>query len=324
MHGYALPLVLACAALSGAGWWAVLAVERRRKALRLRLAALAAPRGMPAAAPPLPPLRRPRSGDRFRRLYLLPTVMLTWLERVLETAGRRIRLSYLAALGLAAAAAAELAAFAIMPLPPGPACALAGAAAVGAPALLLHFAERRYRQRFLDIFPDALDMIARAVRAGLPPLEAIEVSAREMPSPIRAEFTRVLDEMRIGVEMENALQQAFDRVRIPDFGFFVACLVLHRRTGGALAENLSNLSALIRQRHAARRRARALVAEAKASAAIMAVMPLVATAGLFLIDRPLMSGLLMDPRGRTILMLAFGSLAVGIALMAVMVKRNSY
>jgi Flp pilus assembly protein TadB len=255
---------------------------------------------------------------------LLPTAFLGRLERTLESAARRIRIPYLAALGLVTAAVAEGVAFAVMPPPPALACALGGAVALGAPALLLHFAERRYQQRFLDIFPDALDMIARAVRAGLPPLEAIEVSAREMPSPVRREFEQALDEMRIGVEMESALQQAADRIRVPDFAFFVACLVLQRRTGAALAENLLNLSALIRQRRTSRRRARALVAEAKASATIMAVMPFAVALGFFLIDRPLMTGLFSDPRGRVILTVASASLATGIALMVVMIKRKPY
>jgi tight adherence protein B len=206
--------------------------------------------------------------------------------------------------------------------PPALTIALIGAALVGAPALLLRLAQSRNQRRFLDIFPDALDLIVRAVRGGLPVLEAIELAAHEIRAPVAVEFERMLGEIRIGVEMEDALQHAADRIRVPDFRFFVVSLLLQRRTGGSIAETLSNLSAIIRQRKALRMKARALTAESMASTVVIAIMPFVAGVGLFLINRELISILFIDPRGRFMLGVAVVSLLFGIAVMKVMIRKS--
>jgi pilus assembly protein CpaF len=199
---------------------------------------------------------------------------------------------------------------------------LCGAAIMVAPALLVRFLQGRYQRRFLETFPDALDVIVRAVRAGLPIPEAVEVVTREIGLPVGGEFRRLLDELRIGTAMEEALQRAADRVRVPDFRFFVVSPLLQSQTGGGIAETLSNLSAIIRQRKALRLKARALTAEAQTSAIIVAVMPLVAGAGLFLINRELMLILLTDPRGRFLLGLAGASLVLGIITMKLLIAKN--
>ena len=145
---------------------------------------------------------------------------------------------------------------------------------------------------------------------------------REIRPPVGTEFRRMLDEMRIGIEMETALQHAADRIRVPDFNFFVVSLLLQRQTGGGIAETLSNLSTIIRQRKALRLKARALTAEATASAAIVAATPFVAGGGLFLINRELMSILFVDPRGRFMLGLAIVCLLLGIAAMKVTIEKS--
>jgi Flp pilus assembly protein TadB len=202
------------------------------------------------------------------------------------------------------------------------AIALGGAAAAGAPAQLLRFAQSRYQRKFLEMFPDALDLIVRAVRSGLPAPEAIELVTHEVRPPVATEFRQILDELRIGTEMDEALQRATDRIRVPDFRFFAVSLVLQRQTGGGIAETLSNLSGIIRQRKALRMKARALTAEANASAAIIATMPFVAGVGLFLINRNLTSVLFVDPRGRFLLGVAVASLLTGLAAMRALIKKN--
>jgi tight adherence protein B len=109
---------------------------------------------------------------------------------------------------------------------------------------------------------------------------------------------------------------------VPDFRFFVVSLLLQRQTGGGIAETLSNLSIIIRQRKALRLKARALTAEATTSAAVVAAMPLIAGVGLFLINRNLMSILFVDPRGRFMLGLAIASLLLGIAVMKTLIKKT--
>jgi tight adherence protein B len=309
-----LVAVLGSTVLLGAALFSVLRAERRRATLEQRLKAITA--AAPSADRLVMSLRRPRSQRRP-----LPALLLARLDPALAATGNRIGLPHLAATGVIVASMIGLTT-AVIQLRLALAIALAGAGAVGAPALLRWLAQSRYQRQFLDIFPDALDLIVRAVRAGLPAPEAIELAAREVPTPVGSEFQRMLDEMRIGVEMEDALQDAADRIRVPDFRFFVVSLLLQRRTGGGIAETLANLSTIIRQRKALRQKARALAAEAKASAAIVAVMPFVAGAGLFLINRELMSLLLVDPRGRQMLGIAFISLLLGIAAMKAIIKSS--
>jgi len=251
----------------------------------------------------------------------LPMVFSSRLDAALLATGDRIGPLHLAAAGIVSAAAigllgaaAELHATLVVFLCSG------GAAA--APALLVRVLQSRYQRRFLEAFPDALDLIVRAVRAGLPMPEAMELVTREVRPPVGAEFRRLLDELRIGTAMEEALQRAADRVRVPDFRFFVVSVLLQSQTGGGIAETLFNLSSIIRQRKALRLKARALTAEAQASAVIVAAMPLVAGMGLFLINRELMGTLLTDPRGRFLLGLAGVSLVSGVVAMRVLIKKN--
>jgi tight adherence protein B len=300
--------------LLGAALFWVLRTERRKAILEPRLRAIAAPRSSPDGV--IVSLRRPPLGRKA-----LPAVLLARLDVALAATGGRIGLAHLVAAGSLAAAIVGCAA-GIMRIPAGLSMALAGAAALYAPCLLVQFAQRRYQRRFLDSFPDSLDLIVRAVRAGLPILEAIEVAASDVRGAVGTEFERMLGEIRIGAELEDALQDAAERIRVPDFRFFVASLLIQRRTGGGIAETLANLSAIIRQRRAVRIKARALTAEATASTGIVATMPFVAALGLFAINREVMSVLFVDPRGRLMLAIAVVSLVSGIAVMKAMISRS--
>src|SRR6266478_1535112 len=182
--------------------------------------------------------------------------------------------------------------------------------------------QSRYQRHFLGAFPDALDLIGRAVRAGLPAVEAMEVAGREIRPPVGIEFQRTLEEVRLGVDINEALQRTAERIRVPDFRFYVVALALQRRTGGALAETLANLSNIIRRRKEMRLKARALSAEAKASAMVLAILPFVVGAILFTLNPALMSILFDDPRGRYMLGLAALSLLTVIAVMALIIKRT--
>jgi tight adherence protein B len=297
--------LLTTALLGGALFW-VLRSERRRANLEPILSTIA----RTASSADVQGFALRRSGPKRTAL---PTLLSSRLELALASTGNRIRPAHLVAVGIAAATTIGLASVAAL---------LGGAAAAGAPALLLRFAQSRYQRKFLDIFPDALDLIVRAVRSGLPAPEAIELVSREVRPPVGAEFEQLLDELRIGTELEEALQRAADRIRVPDFRFFAVSLLLQRQTGGGIAETLSNLGGIIRQRKALRMKARALTAEAKASAAIVATTPFVAGAGLFLINRDLIAVLFVDPRGRFMLGIAVASLLTGIAVMRALIKKN--
>jgi tight adherence protein B len=198
---------------------------------------------------------------------------------------------------------------------------LAGAAAALAPIVLLRIAQSRYQSRFLGVFPDALDLIRRGVRAGLPVNEALSVAGREIADPVGSELRRALDQMQIGVQMIDALQEISDRIRVADFRFLVVALALQSKTGGSLAETLVNLSGVIRARKALRLKARALSAEAKASAAVLAVLPFLVGGIMYLMNPDFVRILFVDPRGRFMVGVAFLSLVTGLTTMAVMIKR---
>jgi tight adherence protein B len=244
------------------------------------------------------------------------------LEAAFAATGDRIGLPHLTVAGLIAAGAAIGLAAGIMGYGPGIAMPIGIAAGVAAAALLLRFAQSRYQNQFLDTFPDALDLIARAVRAGLPVNDAMQVAGREVRPPVGVEFQRTLEEMRIGMDIDEAMQHTADRIRVPDFRFFVVALKLQRRTGGSLAETLANLSSIIRRRKELRLKARALTSEAKASATVLGLLPVFLAALLFFLNGELMVPLLSDPRGRFMLGVAFLSLMAGITVMAVMIRRS--
>jgi tight adherence protein B len=302
------------AILLGGALVRLLYLERRAAQLGQRLSAIARASSAPAA--PIPSLRRQRPGRRrFRSIWF------GRLDSARAATGNRIGLKQMVVIGFAAAAVVGIGSAAAS-LRPIATITLAASAAAGAPVMLLRLAQSRYQRKFLDAFPDALDLIVRAVRSGLPAPEAIELVTREVRAPVGTEFQEILNELRIGTEMEEALQRAADRIRVPDFRFFIVSVLLQRRTGGGIAETLSNLSGIIRQRKALRLKARALAAEAQASAAIIAATPFVAGVGLFLINRDLTAVLFTDPRGRLMLGIATASLVAGIAAMRALIRRN--
>jgi tight adherence protein B len=316
----AAPLIAAAAfcVLSGGIWLFVLAGERRRKLLRERLAGVAGAAigesAKQSAPPPRPILVR-------RRTPRVSGGLQARLDLALDGAGRRINLWHLAGAAAIAMAVAIVFTDRLLQLNPLVGILASAGAASAAPLFLLRLMQRRYQRQFLDIFPDALDLVARAVRAGLPALDALDVAARELPAPVGTELKRTLDEMRIGVDNDEALEHLAERVPVPDLRFFVVTLTLQRRTGGALAETLGNLSGVIRQRKALRRKARALTAEAKTSAWAVGLSPFLAGGAVYYHSPPLMMILFNDPRGRFMLGLAILFLVLGFVTMAYMIRR---
>jgi Flp pilus assembly protein TadB len=313
-----LVFVLGAAALIGAALVATLRADRRRQRLQERLQRIA----LPGRGEPAPSLRLPSSEGGLRQLFRLPSDLQRRFDAALAATGNRIGVPHLAIAAAAAAVVAMAIALRLLALNPVLAIGVAAAAAFAAAAGVVWLAQARYQNRFLDAFPDALDLVARAVRAGLPVFDAMEVAASEIREPVGGEFHRILDEMRIGVEIEAALQHAAERVRVPDFRFYVVAITLQRRTGGHLAETLANLSNVIRRRKEVRLKAQALTAEARASALVLTVLPFFIGAGLVLIARPLMETLWIDPRGRFMVGVAAVSLVLGGIVMQLMIKRS--
>jgi tight adherence protein B len=308
---FALPVV------SGVLLLLVMRSDRRRQFVQQRLHAITVGTD-DKPAPRLSLLRRAASPTA---VFQLPRKFSVWLDTALDSTGNRIRLLHLIIAGLTAAIIVLLFASRILALQSILVMLLGGVAAMAAPVVLFRIAQSRYQSRFLDVFPDALDLIRRAVKAGLPVNEALGVAGREIADPVGSELRRALDQMQIGVQMIDAMQQVSDRVRVADFRFLLVALSLQGKTGGSLAETLASLSAVIRARKALRLKAHALSAEAKASAAVLAALPFLVGGAMFVMDRDLGQMLFVDPRGRFMLGAMFVSLVTGLMIMASMVKR---
>jgi tight adherence protein B len=312
--------ILASVVLLGAALVAILRTDRRREERQQRLKSVTATG--PVVEAPVVSLRRPLRQRAAYGLFALPGGLRSGLDAALAATGNWIGVPHLLLAGTIGTMVVVLFASNFMEFSLGLVIILGAAGAIGAPALLLRLAQARYQRRFLDAFPDALDLIARAVRAGLPAVEAMEIAARDTRPPVGVEFQRTLEEARVGVDISEALQHAADRTRVPDFRFYVVALTLQRRTGGALAETLGNLSHIIRRRKEVRLKSRSLSAESKASALLLAILPFVVGALLFFFNPALMSVLFNDPRGRFMLGLAVALLVTGIGVMAAIIKRS--
>jgi tight adherence protein B len=320
MNTLSLALVGVPVLLGAVLLWAMIA-DRRRQALQVRLRSLVtATRDQDAPAPALT-LRRRMSRARPGLLQLGASIR-AWLQAELAAAGNRIGVPRLVAVASLAGVLTIAFLLYFQLLSPVLVVPLGLAAAPAAAAGLLRLTQARYRTKFLEVFPDALDLICRAVKAGLPVTEAMAVAGREIADPVGNELRLALNEMQIGAEPQDALQRMADRIRVPDFRFYVVALTLQRRTGGGLAETLTNLSAVIRARKALRLKARALSSESRASAGVLAVLPFFVGGMMYVLNPGLMSVLFSDPRGRFMLGVALSSVLVGIWVMAMIIKRS--
>lgn len=308
------------AAIIGAVLIVALFSDRRRRDVQQRFSSVSAAARSDDQPNPTATLRRAQPRDTVRgRAY--PRFLLDRIDAAYAAAGNRVGPVQTVATGIFAGGAVLFLTEGVMALRPWLAIVITLAAAVAVMLAFVRQAQGRFRNQFLEIFPDALDLIVRAVRAGLPVLDAMGVVAREVPAPVGSEFQKMLEELRIGVDMQVALQRTAERIRVPDFNFFVVSIALQRRTGGGIAETLVNLSGVIRRRKELRVKARTLSAESKTSALVLGILPIVGGAGMSVINPDLMSILVTDPRGRFMLGLAIGSLVLGIFVMNSMIKK---
>jgi len=157
--------------------------------------------------------------------------------------------------------------------PPLFALMLGLAAGLGLPHMWVSRLIKGRVQKFTAKFPDALELLTRGLRSGLPIAETLNVVSSEVPGPVGEEFKMITERIRIGKTMDQALQETADRLGTPEFQFFVISLAIQRETGGNLAETLSNLATVLRQRSQMKLKIRAMSSESKASAYIIGVLP---------------------------------------------------
>ena len=188
------------------------------------------------------------------------------------------------------------------------------------PHLVVSMLGRRRQKAFTDQFPEAIDLIVRGLRSGLPVIESVNVVAREMEIPIGVEFTTIADAVKFGQTLEEALVDAVPRIDTAEFKFFVVALAVQRETGGNLAETLENLSDVLRKRRQMKKRIKAMASEPKASAWILGCLPFIMFALIYFVNTGYVSQLFTDPRGHTLITAGLISQSIGIAIMAKMVR----
>lgn len=144
---------------------------------------------------------------------------------------------------------------------------------LGLPYLIVGRAIKKRVAKFNTRFPDAIDLLVRGLRSGLPVTETFQIVSQELPGPVGEEFKGVIERIRIGNTMEAALQESAVMLGTPEFQFFCITIQIQRETGGNLAETLSNLSDVLRKRAQMKLKIRAMSSEAKASAYIVGALP---------------------------------------------------
>ncbi len=288
----------------------ILQVSAKQISARQRAAALG------GAAPVLRLSRRRPSRGIERVLRLLPR-RATLMQR-LEQTGRSI--SLLQYIGWTSATvlgvSLSLVVFASFSL----FAALLSGSAVGLflPHYIVGRMGRKRVARFIALFPETIDLMVRALRAGLPVTEAIINAGQEIGDPVGTELRGIEAGMRVGRDLDSLLWDIAKRITAPEFRFFIIALSVQRETGGNLAETLNNLSEVLRRRRAMRAKARAMASEARASTMILGSLPILVSIILSITSPTYIAPLFTDVRGLMLVGLALLMLLTGIAIMVKM------
>jgi tight adherence protein B len=194
------------------------------------------------------------------------------------------------------------------------------ACGVGLPHMAVSRMIDKRTNKFINNFPDAIDLMVRGLRSGLPITESMASVSQEIPAPVGSEFRRVVDGIRLGQTMEEALWDATDRLGLPEFKFFVISLAIQRETGGNLAETLQNLTEVLRKRQQMKLKIKAMSSEARASAMIIGALPFVMFGVLLFLNYDYTSLLFTDKRGLMMAGMGMISMGMGIGLINKMIK----
>jgi len=201
-----------------------------------------------------------------------------------------------------------------------PSLMISAAIGIGMPHFVIGYMGNRRVRAFINLFPDAIDLMVRALRSGLPVSEAIIGASQEIGDPVGVEFSTIEGGMRMGRDLDGLLWDISKRIDAPEYRFFIIALGVQRETGGNLGETLANLSDLLRRRRAMKQKTRAMSSEARASTMILGSLPLVVVLILFMTSPSYIMPLFTDPRGLILVGIALAMLVTGIGIMVKMAK----
>jgi tight adherence protein B len=200
------------------------------------------------------------------------------------------------------------------------AAGLAFAAGLGLPRWGLSFLKKRREKNFLKALPDAVDVIVRGIKAGLPLFESIKVVAAEAPEPLRSEFLSIIETQAIGMPLGEACTRLFERMPVPEANFFGIVIAIQQKSGGNLSEALGNLSKVLRDRKKMSEKIQAMSMEAKASAAIIGSLPPIVMLLVYLTTPDYISLLWTHPTGQLMLVGCLVWMSAGIFVMKRMIN----
>lgn len=258
----------------------------------------------------------PRLEDFIKKLVPRPALLRDRLDRT----GKNITILQYVGISIALGVASSVVRAMFFDFPPILAILFGIAFGAGLPHIIIGVLIKRRVKQFTTRFAEAIDLIIRGLKSGLPVPESIRTVGEEFGGPVGDEFRKVADRIKLGESMDQALQEAGKRINTAEFQFFIISLAVQRETGGNLAETLENLSDILRKRRQMQLKIKAMSSEAKASAYIIGSLPFVMFVLLYLVSGDYVMGLFTDPRGLVLVGIGFASLFVGIAVMMKMVR----
>jgi tight adherence protein B len=197
---------------------------------------------------------------------------------------------------------------------------MAFAFGLGVPRWLLSFLKKRREKAFLRALPDAVDIIVRGIKAGLPLFESIKVVAADSPEPLCSEFKAIIETQAIGMPLGDACTRLFERMPVPEANFFGIVIAIQQKSGGNLSEALGNLSKVLRDRKKMAEKIQAMSTEAKASAGIIGALPPIVMILVYLTTPDYISLLWTDPIGQLMLVACVMWMSIGIMVMKKMIN----
>jgi tight adherence protein B len=246
-------------------------------------------------------VRRPPLAVRLRQAGL------AWTKRrfIITSAG----------LGIGAFVGAIVMGLAVLP-----ALGFGFAAGFGLPLWVLKFLKKRREAKFLNNFPDAVDVIVRGIKAGLPLLDSLKLIAADAEEPVRGEFRAIIETQTISLPIGEACLKLHESMPVPEANFFGIVVAIQQRAGGNLSEALGNLSRVLRDRKKMKAKIQAMSMEAKASASIIGALPIAVGTLVWLTSPAYIDLLFTDPFGRVMIACCGAWMAIGVFVMRKMIN----
>jgi len=193
-------------------------------------------------------------------------------------------------------------------------------AGLGLPRWVVGFLGKRRRAKFSGAFADAVDVIVRGIKSGLPVHDCFKIIAKESPAPLGPEFQTLVEGLGVGLTLPQALDKMYERMPTPELKFFAIVIAIQQKTGGNLAEALNNLSVVLRARRMMGEKIKALSSEAVASAGIIGSLPPAVMILVSITTPAYMAKLFTEPRGQFMLVIAVALMAFGVFVMKKMIS----